>query len=64
VQNIETGGNNKTSTPMLKFLIKRALFEPERTALHIEHWAAAGEYVSKITPIAKAINSSVRNPLV
>jgi len=41
-QKIVTGGSSKTSTPILKFLIKRA-FELERTALHIEHCAATGD---------------------
>ena len=38
-QKIETGGTNSTSTPMLKFLMKRALFEPANAARHIEHCA-------------------------
>src|SRR6266700_415788 len=62
-QKIETGGNSKTSTPILKFLIKRA-FVFESTALHIEHCASVGECRSKTTTIVKAINSSVRDPIV
>ncbi len=62
-QKIETGGNSKTRMPILKFLMNRA-FEFERTALHIEHCATAGECMSRTTPIIKAINTSVRDLLV
>src|SRR6266851_3381291 len=62
-QKIETGGKSKTSTPILKFLIKRA-FVFESTALHIEHCATVGDCRSKTTPIVKAINNNARDPLV
>src|SRR6266498_2981186 len=39
VQKIVTGGVNSTNTPILKFLIKNALFEPASDARHIAHCA-------------------------
>ena len=36
-QNIVTGGTKSTSTPMLKFLIKNALFEPANAERHMAH---------------------------
>ena len=50
-----TGGTRSTSTPILKFLIKNALFEPASDALHIEHWANADvEHNNKATIPAMA----------
>ena len=40
-QNIATGGTSRTRTPILKFLMKNALFDPVNEALHIAHWASA-----------------------
>jgi hypothetical protein len=39
-QNIVTGGMSNTNTPIFKFLMKLALFEPAKEARHIEHCAA------------------------
>jgi hypothetical protein len=36
-QNIVTGGANKTSTAILKFLMKKGLFDPPSEARHMEH---------------------------
>ena len=58
-QKIVTGGTNKTSTPMLRFLIKLALFEPASEARHMAHWAEAEPAPSKIsrTEAASAIQN-------
>jgi hypothetical protein len=60
-QKIETGGTNKTSTPTLKFLIKRALLELDRTARHIEHCASATGCSSKIRTTTPATRSKYLN---
>ena len=39
-QKIATGGTNSTNTPILKCLIKFALFDPASEARHIEHCAS------------------------
>lgn len=50
-----TGGVSRTSTPMLRFLIKRALFEPDRDARHMEHCAATATLKTNIRSVpAKA----------
>ena len=41
-QKMVTGGINMTSTPILKYLRNRALFDPLSAARHIEHCASAG----------------------
>jgi hypothetical protein len=63
-QNIVTGGTRSTSTPMLKFLMNKALLEPASEARHIEHCPNA-ELLSNSTATIAAITSTapfVRKP--
>ena len=49
-QKIATGGVNKTSTPILKFRMKKALLDPASDARHMAHCA-------KPVPSSSRINS-------
>lgn len=50
-QKIATGGVNNTSTPILKFRMKKALLDPASEARHIEH-------CDKPVPSSNTISSS------
>jgi hypothetical protein len=59
-QKIETGGTNKTKTPILKFRMNLPLFEPVSTARHIAHCASAGALLNSRIPTASRMNASER----
>jgi hypothetical protein len=52
-----TGGTSKTSTPRLKFRMKRALLEADKTARHIEHCASVTDAKLRKTATATVIKS-------
>jgi hypothetical protein len=56
-QNIVTGGTSRTSTPMLRFLMKLA-FDPAKDARHIAHWAKAVGSRAKTNSATIAINTT------
>ena len=62
-QKIATGGANRTSTPMLKLRIKRALVVLVRAARHIEHCAPAYVFANSTTTTATTIKTKTRRQL-
>jgi hypothetical protein len=55
-QNIATGGTSKTRTPMFRFLMKCALFDPASDARHIAHWANPAGVNVRIARLTRTIS--------
>src|SRR5689334_8468870 len=60
-QKIETGGSNRTSTPILKFLRNRPLLAPVSAARHIEHCALASIVKKQISVTARTRQNNSRH---
>src|SRR5436190_21993993 len=54
-QKMDTGGNNKTSTPILNPRRNFSLFDPDNAARHIEHCALASNVSANKTPTTSRI---------